>query len=133
MQKLNVVPRAQLVFGLAIAIAFSAPVLAASDANAPLTKQEVKTLIKTAKTPEDHMKLARYYSYEAGKLKSEAKDHQEMGEEYYENPSAHPSPKWPTFGEHCRDLSAYYAKAADKAEQLAKLQEAMAKDADVGK
>jgi hypothetical protein len=97
--------------------------------NAPLTKQQVKALIKTAKTPEDHMKLARYYWYEADRLKSEAKDHEEMEADYAQNPSAHPVPKWPTLGQHCKDLAADYAKAAGEAEQMASLHEAMAKTA----
>jgi hypothetical protein len=102
----------------------------ASEQGPPLTKQEVKELIKTAKTPEDHTKLARYYWYEADKLKSEAKDHEEMGAEYAQNPSSHPIPKWPKFGQHCKDLSGYYAKAAKEAEKMATMHEAMAKAAE---
>jgi hypothetical protein len=98
-----------------------------SEQGPPLTKQEVKDLIKTAKTPGDHTKLARYYLYEADKLKSEAKDHDEMGAEYAQNPSAHPVPKWPKFGQHCKDLSGYYAKAAKEAEKMATMHEEMAK------
>jgi hypothetical protein len=102
----------------------------AAEAVPPLTKQEVKDLIKTAKTPEDHAKLARYYWFEADKLKSEANDHEEMGAEYAQNPSNHPIPKWPKFGQHCRDLSGYYAEAAKEAEKMATMHQAMAKAAE---
>jgi hypothetical protein len=129
MPKLNVVPGAQLVFGLTIATAFSALVLAASDATAPLTKPEVNTLIKTAKTPEDHMKLAHYYQYEADKFKSEAEDHREMSAEYIHSPL----PKGYPMSQHCNDVSDNLTRASKKAEQLAKLHEAMAKEADAGK
>ena len=125
MPTLNLAPRAQLVFGLAMAIAFSAPVLAASDANAPLTKREVNTLIKTAKTPEDHMKLAQYYKYEADKFKSEAEEHREMSAEYIHSPL----PKGYPMSQHCNDVSDYLTRASKKAEQLASMHEAMAKEA----
>ena len=118
------------VFLVALAIALSSSSTRAADTAAPLTKQQVKELIKTAKTPDDHMKLAHYYQYEADKLKSEAKDHEEMGAEYYRDPSSHPIPKWPTFGQHCRNLSGYYARAAKEAEQLASMHEGMAKSSE---
>jgi hypothetical protein len=94
----------------------------------PLTKKEVKTLIQTAKAPEDHMKLAAYYRFQAKKLEAEAKDHEEMGEEYYKNPTAHVIPKYPTMGQHCRDLAYYYGQAAKKNADLATLHEQMAKN-----
>src|ERR1039457_5738919 len=43
-----------------------------------LTKKEVVALITTAKSPEDHMQLARYYKAEADRLEVEAKDHDEL-------------------------------------------------------
>jgi hypothetical protein len=118
------------VFLFALAAGLSGFGARGAEPTPPLTKQEVKALIKTAKTPEDHMKLARYYWYEADKLKSEAKDHEEMGAEYYQNPSGHPIPKWPTMGQHCKDLSGYYAKAAKEAEQMASTHEEMANGAE---
>lgn len=121
-----------MVLLVAMTLGLSASSVAATDSTAPLTKQQVKALIKMAKTPEDHKKLARYYWYEADQLKSEAKDHQEMEAEYEQNPSGHPIPKWPTLGQHCKDLSAYYQKAAEQAEQLAKAHEEMAKSAAPG-
>jgi len=114
---------------VALAVALSASGARAAESNAPLTKQQVKALIKTAQTPEDHMKLARFYWYEADRLKSEAKDHEEMEADYAENPSNHPVPKWPTLGQHCKALSADYRKAAAEAEQMASLHEEMAKAA----
>jgi hypothetical protein len=114
---------------VALAVALSASGARAAESTAPLTKQQVKALIKTAKTPEDHMKLARFYWYEADRLKSEAKDHEEMEADYAANPSNHPVPKWPTLGQHCKDLSADYRKAAAEAEQMASLHEEMAKAA----
>jgi murein L,D-transpeptidase YcbB/YkuD len=119
----------RFVFIVALAAGLSASPARAADSSAPLTKQQVKALIKTASTPEDHMKLARYYRYEADKLKSEAKDHQEMEAEYDQDPSRHAVPKWPTLGVHCKDLAGYFTKAAEEAEQMASMHEEMAKTA----
>jgi hypothetical protein len=94
-----------------------------------MSKKEVKALIQTAKTPEDHMKLARYYHYEANQLEAEVKDHEEMAKEYFRVPGSRPTLKYPSMSAHCRDLSAYYAQAAKKAEQMAVMHEEMAKDA----
>ena len=62
----------------------------AAQPNPVISKKEVKALIQTAKTPEDHMKLARYYHYEANQLQAVARDHEEMGAEYFKNPSRLP-------------------------------------------
>jgi hypothetical protein len=93
------------------------------------TKKEVKQLIATAKTREDHLRVAAYYRLEAQRLEAEAKDHQEMGDAYFRDPVRQPVPKHPTMGEHCRDLSGHYQAAMKKALALAELHEQMAKEA----
>lgn len=110
---------------MAVFASFRPSSLRADDSTPTMTKQEVKELIKNAKTPEDHMKLARYYRQEAEKLREEAKDHQEMGAEYIHRIS----PKFPTMSEHCKDVSNYVMKAAQKADELAAGHEQMAKAA----
>ena len=52
-----------------------------------LSKKEVKALIASAKTKEDHLKLADYYKGEAARLEAEATDHDEMAEMYRKNPT----------------------------------------------
>ncbi|MGD0775936.1 MAG: hypothetical protein ABSC05_24225 [Candidatus Solibacter sp.] len=107
------------------------PHMNAADSKVRLTKKEVKTLVATAKTPEDHMKLARYFNQEADQLEAEAKEHDELAQEYRKNPNPMAS-KLPMSGrtaEHC----AYFAKstreAAKAARELAAAHEQMAKDA----
>lgn len=114
------------VFSLALAGGFGTSSVRASNETDPLTKQEVKQLIKTAKTPEDHMKLAHYYQYEADKFKSEAEEHKEMSAEY----AGRPLPKGYPMSEHCNDLSGYLTRASEKAERLAAMHEEMAKAAE---
>src|SRR5258706_7668394 len=43
-----------------------------------LSKKEVKALIASAKTKEDHLKLADFYKGEAVRFEAETKDHDEM-------------------------------------------------------
>ena len=65
-----------------------------------LTKSELKTLIQTANTSEDHMRLATYYHAQATRLETEATDHGEMIAAYEKNKLAY-SPKHPTMEDHC--------------------------------
>ena len=46
--------------------------------NGPImTAKEAKALLATAKTPKEHLKLARYYKEEADQFEADAKDHRE--------------------------------------------------------
>jgi len=94
-----------------------------------LTRDEAKALISAAKTPEDHMKLSGYYRAEALKLQAEVKDHEAMAAAYDKNPLAHPIPKGPSLGQHCRNLVKYYGDAAKAHNELADMHEAMARNA----
>lgn len=93
-----------------------------------MSKKEVKALIANASSRADHEKLAAYYQGEAARLKAEQRDHEEEAAEYFKNPSSHPVPKYPTLGQHCRDLAGYYGMAAQKAEAMAEMHQTLAKD-----
>ncbi len=103
-----------------------APVARAGEPPARMSKKQLKALIASAKTPEDHMKLAAYYRGEAERLQAKQTEHQEEAAEYYKNPLQHLGPKYPTLGQHCRDLAYYYGKAAESARSLASGHEQMA-------
>lgn len=90
-----------------------------------LTKKELKQLIATAKSPEDHRRIAAYYQEEANTLDEKKKEHTEMGAEYDRNPQRYPSKLG--LGQHCRNLAGYYGLAEQKALELAGMHEAMAK------
>lgn len=98
-----------------------------------LSKKDVKILIANARTPADHERIAAYYRAEGQRLKVEQQDHQKMLEAYLKNPSTHTIPKWPTMEQHCRNLIAYYGKAAQQAFALADLHDQMAKEVSGGK
>ena len=92
-----------------------------------LSKSQVETLIQTAKTPADHMKLAKYYRYEATRLEADVKEHEEMAAAYDKNPLTHPIPKAQTLGDHCRNLVKYLGDGAKEANEMAAMHEEMAR------
>ena len=117
------------------AVAFSllsrltlAPAARAADRHS-LSKMQIKALVATAKTPDEHMKLARHFNEGANRLEAEAGDHEELAQEYRKNPSpiAMKTPMSPNSAEHC----VYFAKAArdaaKAARELANSHQAMAK------
>jgi hypothetical protein len=93
--------------------------------NPSLTTEELKELIATAKSPEDHRKIAAYYEDEAKKLDAMKAGHTEMGAEYDKNPQRYPSKL--ALGQHCRNLASYYGLAKQKALELAAMHKEMAK------
>ena len=94
-----------------------------------LSRQQLKSLISSAKTPADHQRLASYYRDEAARLKAKQREHEEEAAEYYKDPPRHPGPKYPTLGQHCRDLAGYYGIAAQKALTMADMHETLAQEA----
>jgi hypothetical protein len=74
-----------------------------------LTNKEIKTPIATAKTPEDHMRLARHFTAEADRLEAESKEHQELTEAYSKSSMsqamAMKNPMGPRTAEHCQHLA----------------------------
>jgi hypothetical protein len=95
-----------------------------------LSKKEVKALIASAKTKEDHLKLADYYKGETARLEAEATDHDEMAEMYRKNPTPlavkHPE----AIGEgHCKEIARRFRESTTKTQELAAMHEEMAKAA----
>ena len=92
-----------------------------------LTKKELKALTASAKTAADHKRLGEYYRSEAKRLEAKQREHEQELAEYYENPVRFPS-KYPTMGDHCRSLTAYYRMAASKANAQADIHERLAQE-----
>jgi len=113
---------------LAIAVGATVSVSAVEPAG-KLSKSELKTLIQTAKTPADHLKLASYYRYEASTLAADIKEHQEMAAAYDQNPSLKALPKGQTLGDHCRSLVRYLGEDLKEANEMVTIHEEMAKAA----
>lgn len=95
-----------------------------------LTKKELKALIASAKTKDDHQKLADYYKAETERLEAEAKDHDEMAEAYKKNPSPMAVKHPEAIGEgHCHEMARRFREAAAQAQELAGMHGDMAKAA----
>lgn len=96
-----------------------------------LKSAEVKALVKTAKTPVEHQKLARHYTAMAEKHEAEAKEHDALAAEYTNRPTGHDM-KHPMSGqtaEHCKFYAEHCRKAAQEMRSLATAHQEMAKSA----
>ncbi len=95
-----------------------------------LSRKEVKALIASAKTKEDHLKLAEFYKTEVARPQAEATDHDEMAEMYRKNPSPMAVKHPEAIGEgHCKEIARRFRESASKAQELATMHEEMAKAA----
>ncbi len=93
-----------------------------------LSKQQLNTLIASAKTPADHERLAQYYRAQASDYLAEAKDHESMVAAYKANSSlSNEKNRASTIG-HCEYFVKTFKELAVKAQELATLHEQMAKD-----
>lgn len=106
----------------------SGPSPAAGQQQKKMSNKELKSLIATAKTPEDHLRLAAYYRAQANDYLARQKQHEADAEMYESNPRQYPS-KYPTAGQHCRDWARNDGESAKQALTLAEMHEAMAREA----
>jgi len=127
--KLAIVCLAMLSFASVYAAA-----AAAADDQRPLSKHELNMLLKNAKTPADHLRIASYYREEAQGLRSSSEEYLRQAAVYDKNPPfpALESKQGTAFGmgaSHCRYWAKQDAEAAAKADAQAALHEDMAKKA----
>ncbi len=96
-----------------------------------LTKDELKHLVATAETPQDHQRLAAHFTAKADQLEAEAQEHTELAATYKAHPTIHEQ-KHPMSGQtasHCDYFAKSLLKAAQDARKLAADHEEMAKEA----
>ncbi len=93
-----------------------------------LNKKELKELIATAQTPEEHLRVAGHYRAEANDYLTHQKQHEADEKEYNANPQKYPA-KYPTPAQHCRDWAYNDGQSARKALTLAEMHETTAKEA----
>jgi hypothetical protein len=124
-----------VIIALALAPFASVYLAAAQTKSTTISKKELKVLLKTAKEPADHRKVAEYYRQEATRLTASAKEHEALAEVYTKKP---PFPAMGAkhdiaFGQgaqHCKRWAEFQAEEAKEAEALATLHEDMAKAAE---
>lgn len=96
------------------------------------TKKDLKVLLKTAKEPQEHLRIAAYYRQEAAHKRAEAKEHADLAAIYEKDkPFAAMEAKYGKAFEpgasHCKTFAALAANQAKEADALAALHEEMAK------
>ena len=103
--------------------------LSAAEPKGVLTKKELKTAIANAKTPEDHQRIAAYFTKQADAMLTEAKEHDELVTVYARspNPAETKQPMSGRTAEHCKYFAEYARKAAQQDQELAKMHEDMAR------
>jgi hypothetical protein len=114
--------------GYAAPVATAAPVAQASSSDF-LSGKEVRDLIANAKTPADHLKLAKHFEAVAARYEADAADHVAEAKAYRSGPNASESkrPGSPDTAVHCDRLAAAARNAATAARELARDHEKMAK------
>lgn len=124
---------AVLALSLAL-LSFTPAYSAAGDKRPAISKKELKVLLKTAKEPVEHQKIADYYRQEAARLMRSAKEHEDLAKLYTDYPP-YPgmvSKHGTDFGQgapHCRKWAELDGQQAKEAEALAVMHEDMAKAA----
>ena len=84
-----------------------------------LGKADLKKLVASASTPQDHERIAKHFDAKAAQYETDAKDHEELAAEYTVHPTGHEQ-KHPMSGltaEHCK----YFAKDARRAAEDARV------------
>jgi len=99
------------------------------------TRKELVTLLKTAKEPPEHRRIAAYYRQEAARLTQSAKEHSELAAIYQQrHPFAAMESKhgdaFEQGASHCEKFAQLAKEQAKEAEALAALHEDMAKTAE---
>lgn len=92
-----------------------------------LSKQQLNTLIATAKTPAEHQRIAQFYQAQAQDFLAQAKEHEAMVAAYKANPSLTAKNQAATIN-HCQYFVEKFKDLAAKSQELAQLHTQMAGD-----
>jgi hypothetical protein len=89
-------------------------------------KKDLEVALKTAKTPEDHQRIAAYYQEQAKKLEAKEKEERDLANYYLTHPSMY-GKQYPAPYENHKGLAEYYhqagTQALEKADQQLKMAE----------
>jgi len=120
------------VLSVVLAIAFTtfAPAPVTAQTHEALSKKQLHALIATAKTPAEHERIARYYRAQAQSYLAQSKDHAQMAEDYRANPAINNSKFATGTVSHCEYFAKTFGEQSVKSDELAKLHEQMAKEAE---
>jgi surface antigen len=113
---------------IVLALVFFASTSQAQQSPETMSKQQLNTLIATAKTPADQQRISRYYHFKALEYQAEVQEHEKMIANYKTNPVlSNDKFRTATIG-HCTYLVATFNKLAETSQQLAAAHQWMADD-----
>ena len=114
---------------LVLALVAFTSTLQAQQNSGELNKQQLVTLIASAKTPAEHTRIAEYYGAQAQADLALSQEHAQMADQFKTN-SVTSSYKFATGTvNHCAYLAASYKQSAAKMQKLEQKHELMAKEA----
>ena len=94
-----------------------------------LSKQQLASLISTAKTPADHIRIAQYYGSEAQSDLAQSQEHAQMAEQFKRNPITNSSKSATGTVNHCEYLAQHFQQSAAANQKLEQEHEQMATQA----
>ena len=106
---------------MAVVVGLVAALAPAFAQQGKLSDTDLKNLTMSAKTPQDHAKLAAHYRAHAAEHTAEAKLHEQLANQYDKTS--------PQLAGEARHYAAHSAEAAEALTNLAKIHETMAKSA----
>ena len=118
------------ILGLTLAMSLTALAQNPSAAPEKLSKTEIRSLVATAATPTEHMRLAGYFSAESRRYAAEAQEHMELEAQYKKNPMMNNTKRSQGTVDHCDYIAKSLKEASAKSAELAKMHEAMATDSE---
>ena len=96
-----------------------------SQADTHLSKKQLDTMIASARTPADHLKIAAYYRAESEKYFAESRAHADMAAAFAANPATNNAKRFNGTVSHCvsveQSLKAKSIRAAALAEEHEKM------------
>ena len=119
------------VASLALVITVAALAQAPSTKAKPeqFTKQQLNTLISTAKTPAEHQRIANFYKANAKTYRAQAQEHEAMIVAYKSNTSMFNDKNRASTIGHCEYFVKSLNNLAAKNDELAQIHKEMAKEA----
>jgi hypothetical protein len=92
-----------------------------------ISKKELKVLLSTAKTAEDHQELADYFAQQAREFQRKSREYEVHCAEVAKYPMNYKT-KYPSEYDHCRFWAERYELQSKEAESKVKLHEQLAKE-----
>jgi hypothetical protein len=94
-----------------------------------LSKQQLVSLIASAKTPAEHLRIAEYYGAKAQDDLAQSKEHAQMAEQFKSNPLTNSSKFSTGTVNHCEFMAQNFKQKAEQMQQLEQQHEQMAREA----